>query len=1046
MKRFFLTSLALLTLVGLLAGSAPQSSHVETHDYITLNLEPSASVLEIAPHYQDSRTFLSKVYEADHEFQLLGLNWEQELPKSTAAGVEVRFQSAKGEWTDWQEIETDQDGADSGEGFWTYIITDDAVAFQYRAQLSTEDTSVTPKIANVEFDYVDGGKQSVFNKLTKLVFDKNSSLVTREEWGANDEYLLARNYTWFEDDDSEVDDEEEEDPDLEIVRSVTEDEDGNELLWAQEYPKKVKKVIVHHTATTSDLDDPEQAIRAIYYYHAMSRAWGDIGYNYIIDADGNVYEGRAGGDGVVAGHTGGYNTGSVGIALLGDYEENPVTGEAMQSLTDLIYEKADLFDIDIDGASEFKGKMSDNLLGHRDLSATACPGQHVYELMQDIAFTVGKAQDVDGREVADEDFDYDDMTKLNLLTLNPQDSARIAIRLKNTGDETWDKNTFLTANANYSADSVVTIEKDSKKAIAYMNQSKVKPGGFANFTFDVESELADGLVHFDLVPVFNGTEKSTKEMDLGIYVEKPILDFDVVSTDEPDLMQPAQRAEVTAVIENTSNFTWTDSGDSKVELKRSGSSSLISAGVIAQMQEDEVEPGEKATFKFTIKAPSSAGKYSLYFKPEVEGYSLTTNSAGHIKVEVEGSDAEVLMIDTTEDLQFSAGEQKKLWIKVKNVGATSWATKGDDAFNLAFSGEKEMEVDNARMAVRTLNPNVSTKIYFDLTAPEKEGTYNLFLMPRLGNKDLLSEAFELEIEVGEADLLDTSNYENPIRIKLTPDNELSNVVLQSSGSFSVYDSDELVTTLSSSSFVRVTPNADGTYTISSGSYRNTLDGPVRVTANNEDDYIKVASMQQIAAWNSSINDNMFRGTVEVRMIDGKLTLINELPLEDYMRGIAEETNSTPVEKLKTMAVIARTYAYYYMTEDEKFAGMPYHLEDDPNSSQKYLGYGYELRHPNVVQAAEGTAGTIVTYKGKVVKTPYFSQSDGNYTKSAKSVWGWGHTPYLQAVSDKYCDADSFAGHGVGLSGCGAKGMAEDGFTFDEIIKYYYTGVELNSIQ
>ena len=63
--------------------------------------------------------------------------------------------------------------------------------------------------------------------------------------------------------------------------------------------QKIKKIIIHHTAT-SKIDDPEASVRAIYYYHAVSRGWGDIGYNYIVDQNGKVYEGRYGGDGVVA--------------------------------------------------------------------------------------------------------------------------------------------------------------------------------------------------------------------------------------------------------------------------------------------------------------------------------------------------------------------------------------------------------------------------------------------------------------------------------------------------------------------------------------------------------------------------------------------------------------------------------------------------------------------------------------------------------------------------------------------------------------------------
>lgn len=1042
-------TLALLAIGGGL-GSAEKAGHVETTDYLTLDLEPMASVVELAPHYKTEKTFISKVYEADQEFQLLGLNWDQQLPQSTKSSIQIRFRSVEGAWSDWEQIEVDQDGSEGEDGFWTYMITENSDAFQYKANLSTQDTSVTPRIANVSFDYVDGGEQSMLGKLSKLVFKSDDSVISRSSWGADENYRLAKNVSLT--DEGEVEEELDnndlaDDPDMEIINTVKNDSSGNTLLWPQEYPKKVKKFIVHHTATTSNLDNPEQAIRAIYYYHAVTRGWGDIGYNYVIDQAGNVYEGRAGGDGVVAGHSAGYNTGSIGIAVLGNYEENAVTGESVQSLMDLIYEKAKINEIDVDGTSEFRSEITANILGHKDVASTTCPGENLYEILDDIAMIVGKAQDQPDAEDLDEgnSFEYEDMTKLDLLALSPQDKQSVAIRIKNTGSQTWDKNTFLTANADFEADNIVSISKDSKKAIAYMKQSQVKPGQYASFTFNIESDLEDGLAHFDMIPVFNGETKSAQAMDLGIYVEKPILDFDVVSSDAPATMQPAQKTSVTLVLENTSNFTWHKSGEGAIELKRSGSSNLTSSTTLAAMQEDEVAPGENGTFKFDIKAPTSGGKYSLYFTPEVPSYGLTTSTAGSLSVTVESSSSKALMTDYSSDLNFAAGETKTMWIKVKNVSTEKWTTTGDNAFNLAFSGSEKMEVSNAKMAIKSFNPNVTTRIFFNVTAPQTAGTYKLYLMPRLGSTNLVSSAFELELTVGEAGGDASSDYENPIRIKLTPDTTLSNVVLQSNDTFGIYDDDELIKTIPSTSFVRVTPSS-GQYAVSSGSYRGTFDGPIRAVASGEDSYIKVASMNQLAAWDSTINDNKFRGTIEVRTINSELVLINELPLEDYVKGIAEETNTTPNEKLKAMSILARTYGYYYMTKAEKFSGMPYNLDDDPSSSQKYLGYGYEERNPNVVAAAEATKDMVVTYKGDVVKTPYFSQSDGTKTKSAASVWGWTNTPYLQSVSDAYCTATSFSGHGVGLSGCGAKAMAQQGFTFEEIIKYYYTGVEIESIK
>ncbi|MFN8512033.1 MAG: N-acetylmuramoyl-L-alanine amidase [Chloroflexia bacterium] len=98
------------------------------------------------------------------------------------------------------------------------------------------------------------------------------------------------------------------------------DAKGKEI-WEPEYLVN-EKIIVHHTDTPND-GDPAAAVRSVYYYHAITQGWGDIGYNFLIDRNGNVYEGRFGGENVVAGHALRYNYGSVGIALLGAFAGAP---------------------------------------------------------------------------------------------------------------------------------------------------------------------------------------------------------------------------------------------------------------------------------------------------------------------------------------------------------------------------------------------------------------------------------------------------------------------------------------------------------------------------------------------------------------------------------------------------------------------------------------------------------------------------------------------------------------------------------------------------
>src|SRR5204862_7471537 len=123
------------------------------------------------------------------------------------------------------------------------------------------------------------------------------------------------------------------------------DSSGNETWPPAFYP--VQKLIVHHTATQNNDPDPAATVRSIYYYHAVTQGWGDIGYNFLIDEAGHVYEGRysrpyaagesptgqdANGNGVTAAHAQGYNSGTVGLALLGSLTTQDATPAARPAL------------------------------------------------------------------------------------------------------------------------------------------------------------------------------------------------------------------------------------------------------------------------------------------------------------------------------------------------------------------------------------------------------------------------------------------------------------------------------------------------------------------------------------------------------------------------------------------------------------------------------------------------------------------------------------------------------------------------------------------
>lgn len=165
------------------------------------------------------------------------------------------------------------------------------------------------------------------------------------------------------------------------------------------YP--LQALTVHHTDTPNADPDPAATVRAIYEYHAVTLDWGDIGYHFLIDEAGTVYEGRYSGDDLVpafdpdgnvvtAFHTAGYNSGNLGIALLGTLTDQGPTPAAKASLIRLVKVIARFKGLDpqakITYTNPVNGVTKDvtTLGGHRDWLQTDCPGQTMYDLLDEV--------------------------------------------------------------------------------------------------------------------------------------------------------------------------------------------------------------------------------------------------------------------------------------------------------------------------------------------------------------------------------------------------------------------------------------------------------------------------------------------------------------------------------------------------------------------------------------------------------------------------------------------------------------------------------------
>jgi uncharacterized protein with LGFP repeats len=169
--------------------------------------------------------------------------------------------------------------------------------------------------------------------------------------------------------------------------------DGTENSPTAYYP--FQTLTVHHTATANDDPDPAATVRAIYQLHAITNDWGDIGYHFLIDEKGTIYEGRFSGDDgipahdadgklVTAFHVGGFNSGNLGIALLGTLVDQGPTDAARASLTRLVRVLTRFHGVDpqaqVTYTNPVNGTTKDvpEISGHRDWMETECPGEVMY--------------------------------------------------------------------------------------------------------------------------------------------------------------------------------------------------------------------------------------------------------------------------------------------------------------------------------------------------------------------------------------------------------------------------------------------------------------------------------------------------------------------------------------------------------------------------------------------------------------------------------------------------------------------------------------------
>lgn len=182
----------------------------------------------------------------------------------------------------------------------------------------------------------------------------------------------------------------------------------------------------------------------------------------------------------------------------------------------------------------------------------------------------------------------------------------------------------------------------------------------------------------------------------------------------------------------------------------------------------------------------------------------------------------------------------------------------------------------------------------------------------------------------------------------------------------------------------------------------------------------------------SAKGKWYRGIIMIQNKNGKLTVINNVSLEDYIKGVvpSEMPSGWAFEAHKAQAIAARSYALANLGKRAKFG---YDLKDTPED-QAYGGASKET--PDTNSAVEDTKGIVLTYNMKVINA-YYSASAGGQT----NVNSWGSSlPYLRSVPS-FDDNVKKNGHGVGMSQHGANNLAKQGYNAYQILQYFYKDVK-----
>ncbi|HZS10059.1 MAG TPA: N-acetylmuramoyl-L-alanine amidase [Blastocatellia bacterium] len=306
-------------------------------------------------------------------FLALSAAWSAVSADDARLAVSVRASPDGSAWGEWQPSSLDGDPhTHSG----LFFLPKESRFIQYRVEMARDPGGISPVISSIRFRFISPGATP------KSMSDRMRNQPRFEGRPVTRGHQTAAAGGSF--------------PKPSVVSRIAWGcPDGDQQHRGAPSYTTVTHLIVHHTATGNDVTDWPAAVRSIWNFHVFTNGWSDIGYNYLIDPDGLIYEGRAGGDNVLGAHFSCANSDTMGTAMLGTFTSVVPTVQALTSLKYMLSWKSDQRGIDPLGVTYHGGTQLNlqNVSGHRDANAstsptacpgTECPGNSLYPLLPGI--------------------------------------------------------------------------------------------------------------------------------------------------------------------------------------------------------------------------------------------------------------------------------------------------------------------------------------------------------------------------------------------------------------------------------------------------------------------------------------------------------------------------------------------------------------------------------------------------------------------------------------------------------------------------------------